>query len=604
MITLIVVGFLAGVITSISPCVLPVLPVVLTAGANRRTPAPAPAAAPVPVSVGAPDPTPEPVAQAAPARRWSWRPYGIVAGLVLSFCLSTLFGSLVLSALHLPQDLLRDAGIVVLIVIGAGLIWTRFGELLERPFARIRGRQVNPDSNGLVTGLGLGLLFVPCAGPVLATIVVLGATHKVGFDGIVLTIAFGIGVGVPLLVLAVAGEAIARRTGLLRKRARGIRVTAGVLMIVVALAIAFNLTDGLQTALPGYTNALQNSVEQNPSAAGQLHALTSGNSGGSGGSTASVGTLQPGADCQANGETLENCGPAPALTGIDAWLNTPGNAPVSLASLRGKVVLIDFWTYSCINCRRALPHVEAWYNAYQKDGFEVIGVHTPEFAFEHVVSNVSSQAAALGVKYPVAIDNEYATWNAYENQYWPAEYLIDKTGVIRHVAFGEGDYGTTEDDIRTLLGDGSPGVHLPAPTDVADTTPTEQQTQETYLGSQYAPLHVSGTAPAANSTKTYQFPNPVQPDTFALSGTWTESSEDLTAGANAQLSLNYQANDVYLVLGGTGTVTVAINGTQTQTIQVSGVPKLYTLASGQNDRRATLTLTATHGVAAYDFTFG
>jgi cytochrome c biogenesis protein CcdA/thiol-disulfide isomerase/thioredoxin len=585
MITLIVVGFLAGVITSISPCVLPVLPVVLTAGGNHRTPAP----------VGAPA-VPEPEA----GWRWSWRPYGIVAGLVLSFCVSTLFGSVVLSALHLPQDLLRYLGIVALVLIGLGLIWTRFGDLLERPFARVRGRRVNPNSNGLVTGLGLGLLFVPCAGPVLATIVVLGATHKVGFDALVLTVAFGIGVGVPLLVLAVAGDAILRRTGLLRRRARGIRITAGALMIVVALAIGFNLTDGLQTAVPGYTNALQNSVEQNPSAAGGLRALTSGQQSNGG----DPNTLQPGADCQPNGLELENCGRAPELTGINAWLNTPGNSPLTLASLRGKVVLIDFWTYSCINCRRALPHVEAWYNAYQHNGFVVIGVHTPEFAFEHVVSNVSSQAATLGVRYPIAIDNDYATWNAFENQYWPAEYLIDQTGVIRHLAFGEGDYGNTENDIRELLGEGDPTVHLPPPTEVADTTPTEQQTQETYLGSQYAPLHVSGTAPTANSTRTYQFPNPVRPDTFALSGTWTEGAEMLTAGANAQLQLNYQANDVYLVLGGTGTVTVDVNGTRTQTIQVGGVPKLYTLVSGQSDSRATLTLTADHGIAAYDFTFG
>ncbi|HEY4020043.1 MAG TPA: cytochrome c biogenesis protein DipZ, partial [Pseudonocardiaceae bacterium] len=156
----------------------------------------------------------------------------------------------------------------------------------------------------------------------------------------------------------------------------------------------------------------------------------------------------------------------------------------------------------------------------------------------------------------------------------------------------------------TLLGNGSPGVHLPPPTEVADTTPTQQLTQETYLGSQYAPLHASGTAPTANSTQTYQFPNAVRPDTFALSGAWTESPEMLTAGANAQLQLNYQANDVYLVLGGTGTVTVDINGKQTQTIQVAGVPKLYTLASGQNAARATLTLTAGPGIQAYDFTFG
>ena len=125
---------------------------------------------------------------------------------------------------------------------------------------------------------------------------------------------------------------------------------------------------------------------------------------------------------------LENCGPAPAITGITGWLNTPGNQPLSLAGLKGKVVLIDFWTYSCINCQRTLPHVEAWYKAYQSEGLEVIGVHTPEFSFEHVTSNIKSNAASLGVKYPIAIDNDYGTWNAYQNQYWPAEYLVDATG--------------------------------------------------------------------------------------------------------------------------------------------------------------------------------
>jgi thiol-disulfide isomerase/thioredoxin len=129
------------------------------------------------------------------------------------------------------------------------------------------------------------------------------------------------------------------------------------------------------------------------------------------------------------------------FTGITAWLNTPGGKPLPLSALRGKVILVDFWTYSCINCQRTLPHVEAWYREYAKDGFVVVGVHTPEFAFEHVVSNVRAQAAALGVRYPVAIDDNYATWNAYSNQYWPADYLIDAQGDVRSVHFGEGGYG-------------------------------------------------------------------------------------------------------------------------------------------------------------------
>jgi len=168
----------------------------------------------------------------------------------------------------------------------------------------------------------------------------------------------------------------------------------------------------------------------------------------------------------ASASTLVNCGSAPDFTGITTWLNTPGGKPLSLSALRGKVVLVDFWTYSCINCQRTLPHVEAWYKDYAKDGFVVVGVHTPEFAFEHVVSNVRAQAAALGVRYPVAIDDNYATWNAYDNEYWPADYLIDAHGDVRHVHFGEGDYGTTEQLIRQLLRDAHPGVTLLPPTDV------------------------------------------------------------------------------------------------------------------------------------------
>jgi cytochrome c biogenesis protein CcdA/thiol-disulfide isomerase/thioredoxin len=564
MVTLVVVGFLAGVITSLSPCVLPVLPIVLTSGGPQRR---------------------------------TWRPYLVIAGLVLSFALSTLFGSLVLTALGLPQTLLRDAGIAVLVLIGVALIWPRFGELLERPFARLGNRPVNPNGNGIVLGLGLGLLFVPCAGPVLATIAVIGANHTFSVDGLALTAAFAVGAGVPLLVLAVAGDAITRRIGAIRSRARGFRTVSGAVMLVVAVAIAFNLTDGLQTAVPGYTSALQQSVEGNSEAQGQLHKLTAPGSGG-GTDNAAV----PGVNCQPGGTTLQDCGKAPELTGITSWLNS---SPLTLAGLRGKVVLIDFWTYSCINCQRTLPHVESWYSAYQKAGLEIIGVHTPEFAFEHDTGNIKAQSAALGVKYPVAVDNNYSTWNAFGNQYWPAEYLIDATGHVRHVNFGEGDYSGTEQLIRQLLTSASSTVDLPAATEVADTTPSEQQTPETYLGSQYAPLHASGRTPSGGSTQMFQFPPALQPDTFALAGAWKAAdTESLTSGPGAQLELSYQAKYVYLVLGGSGTVTVQVDGRTTQTIAVSGVPKLYTLVNDGPYQRSTMTLSLTPGIDAYDFTFG
>lgn len=597
MVTLVVVGFLAGIITSISPCVLPVLPVVLTAGTARREPA----------TVGAGRPSARPDTRSdtrtdTQAGGWTWRPYGVVAGLVVSFSLATLFGSLVLSALRLPQDLLRDLGIVVLVVIGLGLVIEPFGELLSRPFARLPARRVNPDGNGFVLGLGLGLLYVPCAGPVLATIAVVGASHTIGLGALVLTAAFGVGAGVPLLVLAVAGEQVARRTGALRQHARRLRVVGGVLMIVVAALIGLNLTDGLQRNVPGYTTALQHLVASNRGATDSLHALSHGSATGPGGN-ASASTPRSGAQCTADGQVLQNCGTAPELTGLTGWLNTPGGRPLSLAGLRGKVVLIDFWTYSCINCQRTLPHTEAWYREYAKDGFVIIGVHTPEFAFEHVPSNVAAQAKTLGVRYPVAIDDDYATWNAYNNQYWPAEYLVDPHGQVRHITFGEGGYGTTEELIRELLTQANPDVSLPRATDVPDRTPTEVQTPETYLGYQYAPLHLSGTPPVRDAANTSSFPATVAKDTFALAGTWTSDPEDLVAGPDARLRLNYQARTVYLVLGGTGTVDVAVNGRHTKTVAVSGVPKLYTLVSGQGGR-ARLTLTASPGVQAYDFTFG
>jgi cytochrome c biogenesis protein CcdA/thiol-disulfide isomerase/thioredoxin len=619
MLVLIGIGFLAGLITSLSPCVLPVLPIILAAGTSGTStpPAEAPAAGvavPVAVRAGSASGRPTytlPAAVAAPRRPRvkSWRPYGVVAGLVLSFSLSTLFGSVVLSSLGLPLDFLRDAGIVVLVVVGLGLLIRPVGDLLERPFVRLTGRPVNPNSSGLVVGLGAGLLFVPCAGPVLATIAVVGATHRVGFSAFVLTFAFGIGIGVPLLLLAMAGDALSRRASALRRHAPELRMVGGAAMIVIAALIGFNLTDGLQRHVPGYTTALQNSVEGNKTASKQLLALTathrqqasatassSSTSGSSSGLDASSG-------CSEGGSTPQSCGAAPDFTGINAWLNTPGDKPLTLAGLRGKVVLVDFWTYSCINCQRTLPHVEAWYRTYENAGLVVVGVHTPEFAFEHVESNVAAQSRALGVKYPIAIDNDYATWQAYSNQYWPAEYLIDASGIIRHVSFGEGDYAGTESVIRKLLTNANPAAVLPAATDVADTTPTEQQTPETYLGYNYQ-LDVSGGMPAPDQNKVYKFPSKLQSDTFALSGTWDSGSEALTAGPNAKLELSFQANVVYLVLGGTGTVGVAVDGVTTSTIQVSGVPKLYTMTKDPTDTRHTLTLSASPGIQAYDFTFG
>ena len=360
MLGLIVVGIVAGFLAGISPCILPVLPVVLVAGAS-------PPAASTPATAGTPgDASP-------PTKPSRGRSLAVIGGLVLSFSVIVLAGSELLSLLHLPQDALRDAGIALLIVVGLGYLIPPLGTLLERPFARLGTRQPSGRAGGFVLGLAVGVVYVPCAGPVLAAITVVGATHRVGLTAIILTAAFAAGTAVPLLAVAVAGGQLTSRISVIRRRAPQLRRAGGAVLIVMAVLIASDVLAGLQRDIPGYTTALQGS----PTVRKQLNALT--------------GTPHTSlAKCDSTATTLVNCGPGPTFKGITTWLNTPGDRPLSLGALRGKVVLVDFWTYSCINCQRSLPHVEAWYARYRHDGFVVVGVHTPEFAFEHVVSNVGA----------------------------------------------------------------------------------------------------------------------------------------------------------------------------------------------------------------------
>jgi thiol-disulfide isomerase/thioredoxin len=283
---------------------------------------------------------------------------------------------------------------------------------------------------------------------------------------------------------------------------------------------------------------------------------------------------------------------------------------VSLASLKGKVVIVDFWAYSCINCQRELPHVEAWYKDYAADGLEVVGVQTPEYAFEHVPSNVEAGARRLGLTFPVALDNSYDTWNAYDNQSWPAAYLIDATGKIRLVSIGEGDYTQEEQIIRQLLLAAHPGSTLPPATDVPDTTPDNpNQSPETYLGSDRAQYY-AGTGGYA----TGQFTAPVRlpANSFGLAGSWTVAPQSITAGSGAEIKLAYNASYVYLDVGGTGTLTVSSGGAggeggaggASKVIRVSGAPDIYTVATEQPAQDGTVTIRLSPGLAAYSFTFG
>jgi cytochrome c biogenesis protein CcdA/thiol-disulfide isomerase/thioredoxin len=537
LIVLIGIGLLAGVITAISPCVLPVLPVLLAGGASGR------------------------------------QPLRIVLGLVVSFTVFTLAAAWILKGLGLPRDLLRNLGIAFLFLLALTLLVPPAARLAERPFLRLTRRKAK--GSGFLLGVSLGLVFAPCAGPVLAAVTVVAAENQVGLRAIVLTAAYAVGAGLPMLAVAVGGQRLARP---LRNQAQRIRVASGVVIALVALAIVFNQDQRFQTALPGYTSALQKQVEDNSAARKQLAKVRGGKSA-------------PQAVSVKLG--LPDYGAAAALTGTQQWFNSP---PLQLSALRGKVVLIDFWTYSCINCLRTLPHLEAWNRAYRSKGLVIIGVHTPEFAFEQVAANVAANVKRLGVKYPVVQDNDYKTWDAYANQYWPAEYLIDKQGHVRHIHFGEGEYDQTDALIRRLLGTKVAAPALP------DKTPTTALTPESYLGSERIdPARYVGT-PIQPGMRRYLFPSTSPQDSLAYDGQWDVQGQRAVAGPAARLRLHYHAQYVYLVLGGRGTVMVSVAGVS-HAVRVDSY-RLYTLVSSPVSKDALLELSFTPGVAAYAFTFG
>jgi cytochrome c biogenesis protein CcdA/thiol-disulfide isomerase/thioredoxin len=543
------IAFVAGMVTAISPCVLPVLPIVFagSAGGGAR------------------------------------RPYAIVAGLVLSFTLFTLVATAILAALGLPADLLRNIAIGVVMAVGLSLVVPRLGALLERPFRALGRRRPGDVGGGFLLGVSLGLLFTPCAGPIIAAVAAVAATERFTVSAVIVTLAYAVGAGLVLLVLAL----LARRglgVSALRRRGPAVRRALGAVVVGVAVLMALGVDTQLQTKVPGYTRALQG-LEESAAAATRIDDLT--------GRESRVAA--------APDAGLRDFGEAPELAGIQLWLNSE---PLTLAGLRGKVVLVDFWTYSCVNCLRTLPFLERWDGAYRDDGLVVVGVHTPEFAFEREPANVRQAVRDLGIRYPVALDPDFATWNAWGNRYWPAKYLIDRRGHVRFAHFGEGEYEQTEAAIRALLAE--PELPQPVSGSVADETPTAPQTPETYLG--YARLdRLVGTPITIDAPARYRIPAFLPDHAFALGGMWSIERERAVAGRNATLRLRFLAGRAFLVLGARargGSVSVSVDGGPVRTIPIAE-HRLYELARTSDPSVFhDLELRFTPGVEAYAFTFG
>src|SRR4051794_28631670 len=415
MVLLVLFAFVAGIGTALSPCVLPVLPIALSAGAT-----------------GGPR-----------------RPLGIVTGLGLSFTFATVALGYVIHALGLPDDLLRKLAIAGLIGFGVALAIPPLGDRIEARLSRlVRARPAGDDGGGFGSGLflgaSLGLVYAPCAGPILAGGITLSASQSFTAGRLATALAYGIGSAAALYALMIGGRRLTRR---LARRSGRLQQGLGVVMVVVGALMLANLDTRFQNAvasdLPGFLVNPTGGLERSASVSKALD-----------------GVRGAGARAAESTSGLHRLFKAPPIQGTQRWFNTPGGRPVSLAGLRAqhRVVLIDFWTYTCINCIRTLPELRAWDAKYRSDGLTIIGVHTPEFPFEKDAGNVEDAIHQDGLRYPVVQDNDYATWNAYANQYWPAKYLIDANGYVRYVHFGEGEYGRTENAIRALLAESGRGA--------------------------------------------------------------------------------------------------------------------------------------------------
>lgn len=497
---LLLFAFISGIITIFAPCIWPLLPVILSSSSTGG----------------------------------KSKPLGITLGIMASFTIFTLSLSYIVKLIPFDSNILRLFAAVVIGFLGLTLAIPALNQIVEGFVSRISshtnsGNSASGFRGGFITGFSLGIVWSPCAGPILATIATLSATQSVNIALILVTLAYVSGVGIPLFIFATIGNRIFTGTRKLNKYTGRIQQAFGTIMILTAVAIYTNVDKTLQANLlnyfPSYSNFI-NTFESNKLVKIQLDALK-------------------GINNQIEyGSTLGNYGPAPEFTGISKWLNT--DKPVTMADLKGKVVLIDFWTYTCINCIRTLPHVTAWYDKYHDKGFVVIGVHTPEFEFEKKTENVQDAIERFNIHYLVAQDNEYATWNAYSNQYWPAEYLIDANGVIRHTHFGEGEYDVTEKAIQDLLKEAGNKVGTEVST-VSDNTPQYRISPETYVGSARMERFASNERVIGGKQQfSSQISIPLH--YFAFNGIWDVQGEYAKASKNATMQFHFSASHVYLVM--------------------------------------------------------
>jgi cytochrome c biogenesis protein CcdA/thiol-disulfide isomerase/thioredoxin len=601
MLLLLLFALIAGAGTAITPCVLPVLPALLSASA-----------------VG--------------GRR---RPLGIVLGLAVTFTIAIVVLAKLVDGVGLGKSATRTLAIIVLIGFGVVMLVPALAQRVQAPLSRLARFGPKTRGDGFWSGIGvggaLGFVCAPCAGPILGAVIGVSSSTGPTLQVVLIAIAYSSGLSTVLLLYGLGGRKVLTQ---IKRSARGhvVERTLALVLIVTGVVMAFNVDVRFENFLahnvPTFLTDPTSGLETSNAVENRLAALR----------PESRFAKRQAADAKKVSATatgvaaLPDLGPAPNFTGTEDWFNTPGDQPLSLTKLRGKVVIVDFWTYTCINCIRTLPFVEGLYKHYHRYGLEIVGVETPEFTFEQEASNVRAAIKSDGLTYPVVQDNHYGTWDAYQNEYWPADYFIDAKGEVRHTQFGEGDYEKDETIVRELL-TAAGARNLPPRMTARALTPSDEiATDETYLN----PQREQGEGfvePFALGTGTYLAPATLQLDQWALQGSWTVSNQSITpgpsssqvsiaAGSTSQVSSisgGVQARDVYLVMtsrdGSAREGRILING-KAPTAAERGTDvrpggyftvvgeRLYNLVKLNQDAEFTITVQISRGINAYDFTFG
>ena len=545
-------SIVAGFLSVLAPCVLPLLPIIiggsLTEHSNRK------------------------------------RPYIIIGSLVFSLVLFTLLlkASTALIGIDPKVWSYVSGGIIILLgltllfpdiwdaVIGKSGLQAKSQRLLGRA-----GKQENGTVSAILTGLALGPVFSSCSP--LYTWLIATVLPESAAKGVVYLSLYSIGLSTALLGIALLGGKMIDKIKWASNPHGWFQKSIAVLFVLVGLAIMTGYDKTIQTYLVDKDFLNIKTLEEKL--------------------VPEDDTTTKKESSDMNDTSLFNVQPydAPELTGLQDWINSD---PTTLKELRGKVVLIDFWTYSCINCIRTLPYLTQWYNSYKDDGFVILGIHAPEFAFEKVPANVKQAVNDRKLTYPIALDNDFATWRAYNNRFWPAHYLIDKNGQVRREHFGEGKYAETEEAIRTLLAEaGAEDLGDKTTTD-ASSPISQNQTPETYLGSARAEDYTNDKLVNGEHTYTLSKDQPLH--SWSLSGTWNVQDEYAECVTDCKLQIHYQAKEVYAVFSGNSHGTVTVNSKK---ISISS-DDLYTLISNDKLTNDTVTLELSPGLAIHAFTFG